>query len=167
PGCAPHNSLVPGKLLRETTPAGGTRRQGCSPWFNPQPGRSCMKKSHRRPFMAVLVLALFAVLVAAIAGCSKQSSLVTGPETSHSTSVAALKMGASELRAAFRAQEANTPGLMGVAGVVGTATTADDQGHPAIMVLTEYALGSGRLPATLDGYRVIEAITGKIVAYKG
>ena len=126
-----------------------------------------MRKSHRRSFMAVLVLALFAVLVAAIAGCSKQSSLVTGPETSHSTSVAALKMGASELRAAFRAQEANTPGLMGVPGVVGTATTADDQGRPAIMVLTEYALGSGRLPATLDGYRVIEAITGKIVAYKG
>ena len=41
-----------------------------------------MRKSHRRSFMAVLVLALFAVLVAAIAGCSKQSSLVTGPETS-------------------------------------------------------------------------------------
>jgi hypothetical protein len=34
------------------------------------------------------------------------------------------------------------------------------------MVLTESAMGS-RLPATLDGYSVIEEVSGKIVAFKG
>jgi hypothetical protein len=51
--------------------------------------------------------------------------------------------------------------------VVGTATTFDEHGKPAIMVLTEYSLGAGRLPAMAGGYRVIEEVTGKIVAVKG
>jgi hypothetical protein len=126
-----------------------------------------MKRSLRRSFPVLLALALFAALIAAIAGCSKQSSLVTAPDAPAAAVQALNKMGAPELRAAFRAQEANTPGLMRVPGVVGTATTADDQGRPTIMVLTEYALNAGRLPAMLDGYRVIEEVTGKIVAYKG
>jgi hypothetical protein len=126
-----------------------------------------MKWSPSRSLPALLALALFAVLIAALAGCGKQSSLVTAPETSPATSLAALKVGAPELSAAFRAQEASTPGLMRIAGVVGTATTADDQGRPAILVLTETSLGAGRLPAVIEGYRVIEEVTGRIIAYKG
>jgi hypothetical protein len=35
------------------------------------------------------------------------------------------------------------------------------------MVMTEHALGAGRLPASIDGYAVIENVTGKIQAFKG
>ena len=126
-----------------------------------------MPRFLRRSFLSLLALASLAVLVAAIAGCGKQSSLMTAPDATPDPTLAGLKAGASELRAAFGVQEANTPGLMRIAGVVGTATTFDEHGKPAIMVLTEYALGAGRLPSVLDGYRVIEEVTGKIVAVKG
>ena len=80
----------------------------------------------RRSLLSLLALASLAVLVAAIAGCGKQSSLMTAPDATPDPSLAGLKAGASELRAAFGVQEANTPGLMRVAGVVGTATTFDE-----------------------------------------
>jgi hypothetical protein len=126
-----------------------------------------MQRIPVRSFPLLLALVFVAALTAVIAGCGKQSSLVTAPETSSAASAAGLKVGAAELRAAMRVQEAHTAGLMRSPGVVGTAITADDQGRPAIMVLTEYALGSGKLPALIDGYRVIEEVTGKIHAYKG
>src|SRR5262249_39458721 len=168
PEDGPHNSLALGKILRETSPVGGTRRRMSVLVVTPQPRRSCMKRSIRSPVL--LALALSAAFIAALAGCSKQSSLVTAPESPAASAIAALnnnKLGAPELRAAFQVQEANTPGLMRVPGVVGTATTADDQGRPAILVLTEYALNAGRVPVNLGGYRVIQTVTGKIVAYKG
>jgi hypothetical protein len=119
------------------------------------------------PIPVLLVLALFAVLIAALAGCGKQSSMLTAPDTSSPAASSVKPMAAPELRAAFAVQEANTPVLMRVSGVVGTATTLDDQGRPAILVLTESAIGAGRLPAALSGYRVTEFVTGRIVAYKG
>src|SRR5436190_5616946 len=121
----------------------------------------------RFPPLTVLLLLASALLIAAVAGCSKQSSMMTAPDTSTTTSVSSLKVGAPELKAAFAAQEANTPGLLRIEGVVGTATTLDDHGRPAILVLSEHALGAGRLPAAIGSYAVIEAVTGKIVAYKG
>jgi hypothetical protein len=35
------------------------------------------------------------------------------------------------------------------------------------MILTEHLLGTTLLPSTIDGYNVIEEVTGKIIAYKG
>jgi hypothetical protein len=117
------------------------------------------------PLLAAVacVLALGAVLV----GCSKKpSSMLTGPDVS-SSSVNGFKISESDLRAAIRVQDASTPALLRTPGVVGTAITADAQGRPAIMVLTESTLGAGRLPLTLQGYNVIEEVTGKIRAMKG
>jgi hypothetical protein len=117
------------------------------------------------PLLAAVacVLALGAVLV----GCSKKpSSMLTGPDVS-SSSVNGFKISADDLRAAIRVQDASTPALLRTPGVVGTAITADAQGRPAIMVLTETTLGAGRLPLTLQGYNVIEEVTGRIHAMKG
>lgn len=125
-----------------------------------------MTKSSIRvvPFLAALVaIALFGVV---LAGCGKQSSLVTGPDDAIAP-VAGLKASASDLRLAMQSQADHTPALMRMDGVVGTAITADAQGRPAIMVLTERALGAGRLPATIGGYAVIENVTGRIRAFKG
>jgi len=121
----------------------------------------------RFPPLTVLLLLASALLIAAVAGCSKQSSMMTAPDTATTSSLSSVKMGANELRAAFAVQEANTPALMRIPGVVGTATTVDETGRPAIMVLSEHALGVGRLPASIGAYRVIEEVTGKIIAYKG
>ncbi len=114
-------------------------------------------------FVAVALLALGAALW----GCSKQSSLVTAPTTDELNGVTVLKLDNAAVQAAMRVQNAHTPELLRLPGVVGTAITADEMGKPAIMVLTETAMGAGRLPATLGGYAVIENVTGKIIAYKG
>ena len=66
-----------------------------------------MARSLRRSFLSLLALASVAVLVAAIAGCGKQSSLMTAPDATPDPSLAELKAGASELRAAFSVQEAD------------------------------------------------------------
>lgn len=125
-----------------------------------------MKRSPHRFTPVVLLLVFVVALGAAIAGCSKQSSLVTEPTLSPTSSLVALKASPGELLAAMRVQESSTPALLRTPGVVGTAITADANGMPAIMVLTESPMGS-RLPFTLGGYPVVEEVTGKIVAMKG
>jgi hypothetical protein len=128
-----------------------------------------MRRVPSRSLSVLAALASVAVLGALLAGCGKKSSLVTAPDTGGTTVVSGLALKATplEVGAAMRAQESNSAALMRMPGVVGTAITADANGRPAIMVLTETAMGAGRLPAVLDGYRVIEEVTGKIVAHKG
>jgi hypothetical protein len=128
-----------------------------------------MRRSPNRSLTLLAALALVAVLGVALVGCGQQSSLTTAPDTGASNGAALLGLKATpnELAAAIRAQESNTAALMRMHGVVGTAITADAAGRPAIMVLTEAAMGAGRLPTTIDGYQVIEEVTGKIVAMKG
>ena len=61
-------------------------------------------------------------------------------------------------------QDRHTSELMSIPGVVGTATGLNDAGELTVMVLTEHALGAGRLPATLEGIPVFEEVTGRIKA---
>jgi hypothetical protein len=63
-------------------------------------------------------------------------------------------------------QDRHTPELLRVAGVVGTATGVDETGAVVIKVYTETAMASG-LPTRLDGVRVVQEVTGPIVALKG
>ncbi len=117
----------------------------------------------------VVVVALLAVGLA-LWGCSKKTPLVTGPQIASinpSAAATALRLDNRAVQAAIRVQDAHTSELLRMPGVVGTAITADEQGKPAILVMTENALGPGRLPAALDGYAVVEEVTGKIVAFKG
>jgi hypothetical protein len=113
----------------------------------------------------ILVLAVLLALGAALTGCSKKASLVTGPDAS-TAPTQGLQLGDVAVQSAMRVQESHTPALMRLPGVVGTGITADAAGKPAIMVLTETAMGA-KLPASLDGLPVIENVTGKIMALKG
>jgi len=130
-----------------------------------------MLRSPRSWKRLLVVAAAVLALGAALAGCSKQSSLVTSPlapsDIGSQGDVFVLHPGDPAVQAAMRVQDRNTPSLMQLAGVVGTAVTADDRGKPAIMVMTESKLPAGRLPETLDGYKVIEEVTGKFIARKG
>lgn len=125
-----------------------------------------MTKPAVRVVSVLAALASIALFGALLASCSKKTSLVTGPDDAIQT-VAGIKATQVELQAAMRSQLSHTPALMAVSGVVGTAITADAQGRPAIMVMTESPMGAGRLPATLDGYNVIQNVTGRIHAFKG
>ena len=101
-----------------------------------------MKKSVH----VVLLLALAAALLGALAGCGKDAALVTGPTNDASSSLVGLHATTAELRGAFRIQESHTPELMRMSGVVGTAITADATGRPAVLVLTETAMGARLRP---------------------
>ena len=126
-----------------------------------------MTKRFVRVVPVLAALALVVVFGALLASCSKKTaSMVTGPDEAI-TPVAGLRASAAELQSAMGSQERHTPDLMRMEGVVGTAITADAQGRPAIMVLTERALGVGRLPTMIDGYAVVENVTGKLHAFKG
>ena len=120
------------------------------------------------PLTLVIALLAFGSLMA---GCGKKSDLATGPtsglEVTNSGGTFVLRPGDQAVQAAMRVQDTHTPELLRLPGVVGTAITADATGRPAIMVMTESALPAGRLPAALDGFQVIQEVTGKIVAMKG
>ena len=120
------------------------------------------------PLTLVAALLAFGSLMV---GCSKKSDLVTGPtsgtEVTNSGGTFVLKLDNQTVQSAMRVQNTRTPELLSLPGVVGTAITVDATGRPAIMVMTENALPAGRLPAALDGFQVIEEVTGRIVAMKG
>lgn len=120
--------------------------------------------AHRRTLTLAATLAAAALLVA---GCSQKSTSVLEP---NSPDIAGIKTGGdlslsnTAVRAVADVQERHTTDLMSVPGVVGTATSVDENGHLAVMVMTEHALGAGRLPASVEGVPVFEEVTGKIRA---
>src|SRR5262245_19860299 len=130
----------------------------------PTRGAALMTRSPVRTTMVLVAVVLVVAIGAILSGCSKQSSLVTAPQTG--TAATQVQVTPVQLRLAMRSQEAHTANLMRKQGVVGTAVTVDTDGKPAILVLTEHSMGA-QLPTSLDGYRVVEEVTGKIHAYKG
>ncbi len=64
-------------------------------------------------------------------------------------------------------QDRHTPQLMQIPDVLGTATGLDENGDAVIQVLTERQVPASRLPAQVDGVRVVQLVTGRIVAMKG
>jgi len=120
--------------------------------------------AHRRTLAVASTLAAAALLMA---GCSQKSTSVLepgGPGIASIKNGGELSMSNPAVRAVSLIQERHTQELMAMQGVVGTATTVDENGNPAVMVMTETQLGAGRLPATLDGVPVVEEVTGKIRA---
>jgi hypothetical protein len=124
-----------------------------------------MKRPPRLRNRALLLLAVALVVGATAFGCSR--STPTGPASDAVSSATVLKRGLPEVEAAVRVQERHTQDLFRVGGVVGTAVGLDEAGRPAVLVLTETALPKGRLPEALEGMRVVQEVTGRIVAYKG
>jgi hypothetical protein len=114
----------------------------------------------------VTVLALALVLSAGIwVGCGQDAdNSITMP--SRNDASISFSPANPAIRATMAVQDRATPELMGIRGVVGTATGLDDNNQPVIKVYTEYSLPAG-LPASIDGVPVVVEVTGKIVAMKG
>src|SRR5262245_4235745 len=120
--------------------------------------------AHRRTFTAAAILVAAALIVA---GCSKKSTSVLAPDNPDLASIkngGEMNMANAAVRAVANVQERHTADLMSISGVVGTATSVDADGNLAVMVMTEHALGAGRLPASVEGIPVFEEVTGKIRA---
>jgi hypothetical protein len=107
------------------------------------------------------LLAALAITSLFFTGCSRDQETVIAPQTTASEAKA-LAPTNPNLAAAIAVQERNTPALMAMPDVVGTAVGATEDGQPAILVLTVRPLGEGRLPAELDGLPVREYVTGVI-----
>jgi hypothetical protein len=114
--------------------------------------------------MLVLGAAALAVSLA-VWGCGRSGAPLS-PGSDDGTAVA-LDARNPEIQAAMRIQDRHTPDLMRLDGVVGTATGVDDAGRAAIMVYTERQLAPGLIPGDLGGLRVVQQVTGRIVAFKG
>jgi len=121
----------------------------------------------KRPLMIRLsaLLVISAILALGLWGCS--NSDVTGPPASDQNE-ATLKSAANpHFRAVMAIQDRHTPALMADPDVIATATTIDEAGNPAILLLVTSERARGGAPAFIDDVRVIAQITDPIVAMKG
>ncbi len=122
-----------------------------------------VKRSLMIRLSAVLVIGAIAAF--GLWGCS--DSDVTGPAAPDQNE-AILKSAANpNIRAVMAIQDRHTPALMVDPDVVATATTIDETGQPAILLLVTSERARGGAPRWLDDVRVITQITDPIVAMKG
>ena len=115
----------------------------------------------RRSVILSGLLAVLAITSLFFTGCGRDQETVIAPQTSVSEAKALAPTNPT-LAAAIAVQERNTPALMAMPDVVGTAVGATEDGRPAILVLTVRPLGEGRLPTDLEGLPVREFVTGVI-----
>jgi len=122
-----------------------------------------MKRSFIRRYSLQLGLSGLALAVGlGIWGCGVDQSPVSSTDNiDHSSAL----LDAS-LKRAMAAQDRHTADLMADPEIIGTATTLDDNGQPAIMVLATSQRAFDATPTTIEGYAVQRVLTDKIVAMK-
>jgi len=104
------------------------------------------------------------LLLGAILGCRggpEEQQAPSGPPEAAADSVA---RGRHEVRSIETVQEAHTPALMAIEGVVGTYVGVTDGGAPCIrvMVVRKTAALAARIPKQLEGYPVELIESGEI-----
>jgi len=119
----------------------------------------------RHSFRVVGPLTLVSIALAALTlfGCGTRQSLSTAPadRSGEAAGVTALKQAVGT---AMAAQNRATPALMRTAGVIGTGASADETGHPVIVVYAERAGVTG-IPAEIEGIATRTVVTGPVTAY--
>jgi len=124
-----------------------------------------MRDSFRRLRHNRGVLIGVAIAVAAgIWGCSVVDESPTGPTTFSDDALGRIS---PQLQSVMAVQEAHTKRLMAEPDVIGTATTLDAKGQPAVMLLVTSQKAADAAPRTLDGVPVEIVLTDPIVAMKG
>lgn len=103
--------------------------------------------------------ALCAALAALVTACSSPEGLTAPVDPARGLSAASR----DDIRAAIAAQERNTPELLRINGVVGTAVALRDDGRAVVRVFVLDATPR-RIPAALDNTPVEVKVTGMIVA---
>jgi hypothetical protein len=103
-------------------------------------------------------------------GCSEIADQPTAPATSTPAVTgtdAALGKIQQRVFEVMAVQDRHTPQLLQIPDVVGTATGLDETGAVVVKVYTEREVHASRLPAEVDGVRVVQEVSGRIVAMKG
>ena len=122
-----------------------------------------MKLSFTRPRSLTPVLVGVAlVLVMGLWGCSETADSPVAPDRSD---VGTWSLANPQIQSVVAIQDLNTERLMALPNVIGTATTLDDNGQPAIMLLVTSDAAKAAAPTTIDGVPVVVVLTDPIVAF--
>ncbi len=117
--------------------------------------------------IALPLVATVLALSLALWSCSNDNtSEIAAPEETSPAS-ALLSSFHPEVASVMAIQNRHTPDLMSIAGIVGTATGADENGDLVIMIYTDEPIAQGFYPDLLDGIRVVQQVTGPLEAKKG
>ncbi len=121
-----------------------------------------MKKLFRVSTVAMLLLAL--AVSFGLWGCSREPATPVAPEAAN---VSVDRSATSpSIRGVMNVQERYTTALMADPDVIGTATTIDDNGQPAVLLLVTSDRARRGAPTMLDGTPVKVLLTDRIVAMK-
>jgi hypothetical protein len=112
-----------------------------------------------------LMLAVFGVAALGLWGCS--NSDVAAPAAQNETSQTVFSAANPGVRAVMAIQDRHTPVLMASPDVVGTATTLDENGEPAVLVFVTSDGAKSAMPLALENVKVVTRVTERFVAMKG
>lgn len=120
-----------------------------------------------RSLISRLSAVLFIGIIATIGlwGCS--DSDVTGPVADYQAEETQFSAANPAVRAVMDIQDAHTAALMSSPDVIGTATTIDENGEPAIVVFITRDGAKSAMPLMLNKVNVITEVTERFVAMKG
>ena len=123
-----------------------------------------MSRSFNRPGgIALLIITAILLFAVAFWGCSRTGDSPVSPSQD---SGLAMNVDNPLLKPVMATQDLHTSRLMADPDVIGTATTLDENGRPAIMILVTTQQAFDKAPRTLDGVPVKVVLTDKIVAMK-
>jgi len=116
----------------------------------------------------VVALAAVAALGIVVWGCSTNPVGESPISVSNNSGAIILSPDDAAVASVMAVQDRHTAEIMKVPGVVGVATGLDPaSGKAAIKVYTEKQLPPGQLKKEYEGVKVVEEVTGKIMAMKG
>jgi len=109
----------------------------------------------------LLTLAVALAVTALMWGCSGNEQNPVAPSNE-----VVLDASNPQIQAVMAVQDRHTQTLMAIPDVIGTATTVNDKGEPAIMVLVTTDAAMKAAPADIEGVPVVLVYTDPIVAMK-
>lgn len=121
---------------------------------------------HQRSRPLLLAGAALAILVG-IWGCSGSDENAVAPLSQDDRLPEVLDKSNPKVVAVMAVQDRHTSRLMADPDVIGTATTVDADGNPAVLMLVTSEKARGAAPKDLEGVPVEVVLTDKIVAMKG